>query len=202
MNIKNKLIIITKEECKKHKINLFLGKGKYVKYCINNIKVNGFFDFTDDKPKLACATGKPNWELTLVHELSHMHQWQENCKSWKDYLKIDSNVIDDSVNGVYVNEKKLYKNTLIVLRMERDCEQRAHALLKELGYPKDKLNIYIQKANAYTLFYLYVVKYKKWYSIGKEPYTIKSVWNKFPASFDIDIEKTFEKMEKYFHRCV
>jgi hypothetical protein len=193
----NKLLKIIKEELKESKIKLYLGKGKYLKYS-PGIKVNGFFDY--ENSKLAVATKKPNWELTLVHEYSHFKQWKEQCREWQDYVGTPP-VIDKPVEGFEVDIKELNYSAKVTMMMERDCEIRAHNLLKKFGYPKDKLVEYIQKANAYALFYLFLAKHRKWYVIGKEPYVLPNVWKKFPKTFSIDLNKTYDKLEYLYFDC-
>lgn len=197
--MKNKIIKLAQINCEANGTSLFLGKGKSVSYA-PRIKVNGYFD--SSKNKLAVATARKEWELILIHEMNHMIQWTENCKAWKEYQSIDSNIIDDAIQGKSVNDKKLKETALITLKMEHDCEQRSYKTLKFLKYPKKKLIEYTQKANAYCLFYLFVAKNKKWYIIGKEPYNIKKIWKHFPKTFDFDIEKTFEKLEYLYLQCI
>ena len=201
MNIRNELVNIVRSECKANGVNLYLGSGKSVQYN-RSVRVNGFFDFDTKIPKLACATGRPNWELVLVHELNHMLQWKEDCKVWRNYCATTGNMIERAISGKSTDSNKLKKDSMITLLMEHDCERRSHAMLKKLGYPKTKLTEYVQKANAYSLFYLYVAKHKKWYSIGKEPYNLKIVWSKFPKTFDIDIFSTFNNLGHLFEYCV
>jgi hypothetical protein len=204
MSVRSELVRMARAECKANGIKLYLGKGKSVQYG-RGIRVNGFFDFDVKKPKqprLACATGRPNWELVLVHELNHVRQWKEDCKVWKDYCDTTGDMIDRAISGRKIDPIKLKKDTFITLLMEHDCERRSHSMLKKLGYPKAKLVQYVQKANAYALFYLYVAKHKKWYSIGKEPYNTKKVWSKFPKTFDIDIASTFAQVGHLFDHCV
>lgn len=204
MSVRDDLVRLARAECKANGVKLYLGKGKSVRYS-RGMNVNGFFDFDVKKPKqpkLVCATGRPNWELVLVHELNHMRQWKEDCKVWQDYCATTGNMIDRAISGKKLDEKKLKKDTIATLLMEHDCEKRSHNTLKELKYPKNKLVEYVQKANSYALFYLYVAKYKKWYKIGREPYNSKVVWGKFPKTFDIDIHKTFEKLGHLFDNCV
>ena len=203
MNLKDKLLIITRKECKENKITLYLGKGKTVSYT-KGIKSSGFFDFDHEDPfdrKLACATKLPNWELTLVHELSHMRQWKENCKVWQDFVNMSNNNIDSAVLGKEVSLKHLLKDINITIKMEHDCEKRAYTTLKELGYPKHKLEEYVQKANAYVLFYLHIAKTKSWYKSGKAPYSIKNVWSKFPKTFDFDVHATYNKLQHLYNEC-
>ena len=199
MNTK-KLLADVRRECKANNIKLYLGKGKYIKY--GKMKVNGLFDIDAEVPTLSVAVGKKNWELILSHEFSHFQQWIENCDWWKAYETCDTWIIDRVVGGEEVDEKELAKSAKIIMMMERDCEMRSHKLLKSLGYSEGKLKQYVQKANSYYMFYLYIVKHKKWYKIGKEPYNIKSLWRQFPTTFDFDIKKEFSKLEHLYYNCI
>lgn len=203
MNLKKKLLKLTRSDCKKHNIRLYLGKGRSVRY-FGITRVNGFFDFdcAPKRPKLACAIGKKNWELTLVHERSHLHQWLENCPAWAAYVHTCTSIIERSMSGEAVDQELLTRDARITMTMERDCEMRSHQALKELGYSKIKLDEYVQKANAYTMFYLYIAKHRKWYKIGSEPYTLRKVWSRFPKRFNVNIDSTFARLEHLYDFCV
>jgi hypothetical protein len=201
MNLKKRLLTLTKKECKENGVILYLGPGKSVSY-MKGLYVNGFFDFEADIPKLSCAIGHSNWELILVHELNHVRQWKENCKVWDDYVKKSKGIIDEAVSGKKISKEKLLIDAKLSLFLEHDCEKRSYKTLKQLGYPKEKLIEYIQKANAYALFYLYVAEHRVWYEIGKEPYNLKSVWGKFPKTFNINIDKTYARLSHLYDQCV
>ena len=199
------LLELTRTECKNNKVKLYLGRGKFIRYS-TGVKVNGCFDpepeFEEDPPKLSCSLGSPNWELVLVHELNHMRQWIENCKAWRDYAKCSGNVINDAISGKKLNNRTFTKSIMATLWMERDCEIRSYNTLKKLNYPKDKLDEYVQKANAYTIFYLDILHNRKWYVIGKEPYNLKNVWRKFPKTFDVNIEDVYANLGHLYQNCV
>ena len=42
------------------------------------------------------------------------------------------------------------------------------------------LDEYIQKSNAYILFYWAMFKTRKWYTPKKRPYELKELWSKMP----------------------
>lgn len=203
--LQKQLLKMTRAECKNNKVKLYLGRGKSVRYS-PKILTNGYFspdpDYDDENPKLYCAIGKPNWELTLVHELNHMRQWIDNCSEWKAYVKVNGNVINEALSGKKINNKRFTKNIIVTLLMERDCEKRSYATLKELKYPQNKLDEYVQKANAYTIFYLDMLHNRKWYVIGQEPYNLKNVWGKFPKTFDVNIDLVYAKVGHLYKNCV
>jgi hypothetical protein len=205
MNLQEKLLRLVRKECKESNVKLYLGKGKSIQYS-KGILVNGYFspddEYEDDSPKLCCAIGKPRWELTLVHELNHLRQWREDCKEWRDYAKLKGNIIDEAISGKNVNRKILQKNITATILLERDCEQRSYETLKSLGYPQKKLDEYVQKANAYTIFYVYMTDHRKWYVIGREPYNVENVWRRFPKTFDVDIDAIYDKLGHLYQNCV
>jgi hypothetical protein len=59
---------------------------------------------------------------------------------------------------------------------------------------------YIQKSNAYILFYLWMKKNRSWYTIGKEPYNIDEIVSIMPKTFDIDYTKLEPKIEEVFDK--
>jgi hypothetical protein len=71
--------------------------------------------------------------------------------------------------------------------VEVDCEKRTVEKIKKYGLDSIiNIDEYIQKSNAYVLFYLWMRKNRKWYTIGKEPYNIPDVVSVMPKTFDID----------------
>ncbi len=204
MKITKKLIKLARTECEKHSVRLFLGKGKSLAY-YKNIKVNGYFDCNGSlrkTPTLAVASKTNNFTLVLVHEMCHMIQWIENCKEWKDYVAIKNFQIDKACANESFDQKLLDNHCWITMLLERDCERKAHTILKSLGYQDKKLKEYVQKANAYTIFYLFVADNKKWYKVGSEPYSIKAVWKKFPDTFDINIKQTYKDLGNLYNKCI
>lgn len=59
---------------------------------------------------------------------------------------------------------------------------------------------YIQKSNAYILFYRWMHKTRKWYEIGKEPYNIKEIVSQMPTTFNVDYTKLTPKLERVFKK--
>lgn len=184
-----------KAECKKYKVKFYIGKGKYL--LCNGIKVNGYFD--SDELVLAISLNTPNWLLILSHEYSHMLQYFEQCKEWKYYEKSLFDFVA-FIEGSKVSKKYLNKSIETLIDLERDCEVRSSNFLSSVGY--DKIDVYIQKANAYTLFYYYMKENKVWYKIGKEPYNLPKVWKKFPKTFNIDKKAVYNELKNNYVNCV
>lgn len=193
--LEQKVLIHIKAECKKFGIKCLISKGKYIK--LDGIKVNGYFD--SDNLLLRFSTGTPNWLLVASHEYCHMLQYIENCPSWKAFGKNNIN-FTDWLNGQKLSIKKLNKVINLTIDVERDCEQRSSEFLKSFGYKK--IEEYIQKANAYTLFYYYMRDNRVWYKIGQEPYNFSTVWKNFPKTLDIDKITVYNSLKNYYYYCV
>lgn len=198
---------VVRDDCKVNNVQLILEKGKSVQY--GSIPTNGLFetdgDFVDGdrKTRLSVAMGKTEseWLKTLVHEFSHMQQWKENCDIWKGMilskvLNADT-VMESWLAGSRYTEKTLDRAFDAMLKVELDCEMRAVRAIARYKLPIDPVE-YIQRANAYVLFYKVIRKYKQWYTIDREPYNLDDVWMKMPKTFrniyDLPLSAKHEKL--------
>ena len=166
-------------------------------------KVNGFL--SDDARMLAVATGKPKskWFSTFLHESCHMDQSIEQAQVWKD-LTIDGQDATDLVfmwlnHTVELNRRQLNKYTYRSAMVELDCERRSAKKIVKYGFDID-VKEYTQRANAYVYFYLVMRRTRKWYTIGKEPYNVKSVWSEMPDDFDNNYTRLPAKYAKLYER--
>jgi hypothetical protein len=182
-----KFIDAVTTDCSINEVRLKLHKTNFVKY--GNMKVNGFFQSYNGNAVLAVAMKKEEskWVKTLVHEYCHMQQWKENCPAWSN-LKLSRQLNADDVMDCWLSGKRYTNATLdkafdVVMKMELDCEKRVIETIKKYNLNID-VTEYIQRANAYVLFYKMVRKYKKWYVINKEPYNDESIWSKMPKTFN------------------
>jgi hypothetical protein len=190
------LLAYAKEECKIHGVEFIKTPGKNIKS--GPSFVSGYFDQEPNPPVLKVATSK-EWPLILAHELSHMFQWVENTPAWRDYSKVTVN-LDDWLKGEIVNKKALHSTILKTINMERECEEKALALLESFGY--NESTKYIQKANSYTLFYFYMEEHRTWMRPDRKPYRKPSIWKHFPDTFDIDLYETYKELKHLYDKCV
>ncbi|QDJ96458.1 hypothetical protein Xoosp13_272 [Xanthomonas phage Xoo-sp13] len=190
---------LVKQECKENGIRFYQGRGKTVALQ-DGIKSNGYFDPGVDgaTPTLAIAKGG-NLEL-LVHEFSHMRQYLERAAVW-EALENNSKIWD-WINGQDgFTEKDLDKSVVAYYNVEIDCERRTVAQFKEWNVD---VNIpeYIQKANAYTMFYFFMRDHRVWYTPGKEPYKLEKVWKSMPKTFTFDRVVCYNKISHLFNHCI
>ena len=140
-----------------------------------NIKAGGYFsDDTDGEiPTLACAMGQKDFEkaiLLFVHESCHLDQWSESDQHDSIWAKGDASVyIDEWLSGEEFPQEELDDIFKTAIELELDCEKRSVEKLKKYNIPTN-IEHYIQKANAYVLFYNYLKKHRKWSIPGNPPY--------------------------------
>ena len=165
-----KFISDTKAVAAKHNISVIMSPEIEISYPYDGTLVSGYFD-ANDPIRLAIACGRDDWLDILVHESCHMDQFIEQCPEWTN--GVDS--VDryfDWINGIDIPnvEESIHNAGLL----ELDCEIRSLKKIKQYDLPID-CKQYAKRANAYTLFYLYTIKTRKWYSTDTKPYDIKEI---------------------------
>jgi hypothetical protein len=183
---------------KENNIKLILSPEKGVQFSEGGILCNGYFD--DITSTLACALGKDvsQWLVILLHESCHMDQWVEKVPEWTENVGMDN--IEKWLNGDdSVNMNNIDNEIRTSIIVEVDCEKRTVEKIKKYGLDSIiNIDEYIQKSNAYVLFYLWMRNNRKWYIIGKEPYNIPDVVSVMPKTFDIDYTILNPKIEKKY----
>jgi len=190
-----------KEVAEQNNIKLFLSPEKGVPLGEgSNILCNGYFD--GENRVLACAMGKDisYWLLIILHESSHMDQFLENDPNWTGNLGLVQT--DEWLAGSEdVDLGVIREEIRTSINLELDCERRTIEKIKKWSLDKIvDITEYIQKGNAYILFYLWMEKNRSWYTIGKEPYNIDEIVSVMPKTFDIDYTKLDPKIEEVFDK--
>lgn len=176
---------LVKSECQRYGVELVLGEGVTVE--VNGGQCAGFFQ---DRPvaKLSIAIGKPanDWIEILAHEYCHLKQWVENCSAWHDQKVHNiecSDLLDLWINHqIEFTDHQLNDYINRIIMVEKDCEERTVALIKELNLPIDVEN-YARKANAYLFFYHRVKKYRKWSNPNISLYSKPEIIRMMPIDF-------------------
>ena len=179
-----------KLSCEEHNIDMMLTDSVSIDISDGPAQGNGCFEETDSenlKGVLTCAVGKPleEWLPTFVHETCHKDQCLEQVDVWTNgrygaYESMD--LIDLWIrNLVELSPKQKDRYFKASIEVELDCEIRAIAKIEKYNLPIDVIE-YTQKANAYVLFYQVMRLTRRWYTIGKEPYALESVWSHMPKT--------------------
>lgn len=145
-----------KHTCKEHGITLKFTKGMRV-MVEPGIMCSGYFDVANKM--LVVAKGNESWLANLVHESCHIDQWLEQTKIWKKEEKFGTVIFDRWLSGK--NVKSIRKSINNLLALELDCEKRAIKKIVEYDLPINTVT-YIQRANAYILYYRYVYETGHW----------------------------------------
>lgn len=191
-----------------HNITLKFTNGKYI--IVDNCKCygvfNGWNDYSRGELIVAKNVNKSNFLETLIHESCHMDQWIERSNVWtstfqtKKVCEIDEK-LNEWIEGNIMFKRsdiKRYFNEYIDL--ELDCEKRAVKKIKKYNLPIN-CKKYVQKSNAYLLFYRAVVeKYRKYKNVNKEEssYLIKDLVDQMPYRFYSDYSKVSKRVQKVF----
>ncbi len=194
----NKFISDLEQKCSEHNINLLIPNTPGVQYPSGNTLTNGYFD--SDNRVLACATGKElnQWLPILIHEASHMDQFLENDPVFNESLGLDE-TFKWNEGSENVDFNKINNEIASGIAVEVDCEKRTVEKIKQYGLEfVVGIEEYIQKSNAYVLFYLWMKKNRSWYKIGFEPYNVKSVYSKMPKTFEIDYTTMTQEVSEAF----
>lgn len=193
------------KKCNLLGVTLNLADSQGVEFQNTKIMCNGYF-VDNPIPTLAVATKKDvnDWFLVLLHEYSHMEQWEEKSSAWinnKMEKGEASDLIDSWLNHeIELDDQTLDKIFQINIELESDCEKRAiHNITKfnlDINHQE-----YAQKANSYVLFYHLVKKHRKWYKIGQEPYSLKEVWSKMPNHMNLDYTQIAPELRDVLEKC-
>lgn len=145
---------------------------------------SGYFDH--NPPRLEVATGRDEhmWLGVLLHEYSHLTQWAENCKAWRD-ISATPEMWDWLAGGKLRNAREVVE---ITQELEADCERRTVRLIQELEAPID-LDEYCRQANAYIHFHNVIKDKRKWVKVAgalNHPEILKHC----NTTLDTDYQKT------------
>lgn len=171
----------------------------------NSLQIEGCSGYFNTDPlEFVVAIGKPfkDWFLVFVHEFSHFKQYLSDPVAFGVAAAEIGKLFEWLAGEIELTPTEINDFGELALLLEYDAENQVLEHLGELGIASlIDANEYAQKANSYFNFYNYVIKHRKWYVGGKEPYTIPEVWQSFSTALHIDVELTPER-EELFSRCV
>ena len=181
-----------KKMCKIYNVKCSLRNTTFVKLTGETVKCSGWFD--EEKPELVVAMNRPDWIEILAHEYSHLTQWVEQIKLWKD-AEISLSKVWEWLDGK--NIKNIDKHIAVARDLELDNEKRTIEVIKLFGLKIDMEN-YVRKANAYVQFYNYMRKTRKWSKPNNSPYKNERVKSMMSTKFDMNYQVLTPKIEKVF----
>lgn len=180
-----------KSECRRTGIKVELRPVKYLKLG-QGMKCSGYFD--EANRKLVVALLNPVSVEVLVHEFGHFTQWDEKIPIWKDAGWAMGH-IEEWLNGK--PKRNIEKWMALSRDLELDNEKRSVQLIKDFDLP---INIekYTKSANAYVLFYNWMLTSRKWCKPGNTPYSNKTVLNACSPKFNMRYDQLSTRMRQAF----
>ena len=192
MNPKIKHFIdFVKDECRTEGVKCDLRNTTYVKVS-STIKASGYFD--ELGPILVCSMKRPDAVEILAHEYGHLTQWREQIPLWKA-VEVSMAKVDEWLEGKEVAD--IHKHIAACRDLELDNEKRAVKIIKQFELPVD-LEHYVKKANAYVMFYNYMLTSRRWCSPKNSPYKNKTIIGAMPNKFSMKYTTLSTKMQKLF----
>lgn len=149
-----------KENSKEDNLEIRLNYSKLA-YAKGEPFSSGYFDQPDEKqnikyPLLVVGIDKEEsqWIEVLLHEYNHFLQWKNQTPAWKEYI--------DLYKDYNEGDEESFEQLETTVNMESECESNTIKLAKELNYDINPSR-YIQKVNAYLVFYQIYAEKKEWY---------------------------------------
>jgi hypothetical protein len=156
------------------------------------MKCSGYFD--EENRRLVVAMLNPVSVEVLVHEFGHFTQWDERIPIWKD-AGFAMGHIEDWLNGK--TKRNIEKWMALSRDLELDNEKRSVQLIKDFNLPID-IEKYTRSANAYVLFYNWMLTSRKWCKPGNTPYSNKAVVAACSPKFNMRYDQLSAKMRLAF----
>jgi hypothetical protein len=157
----------------------------------------GWFDGEGKKLVVGTGCDEQKWLGTLLHEYSHLTQWIEKAPVWLACDKVSN--MDDWLDGKRVHAPG--QMIAATRELEADCERRTIRLIQELDAPVD-LERYARGANSYVHFYNIIAETRKWYALGRGPYSVPEVLAVANPTLDKDFSKTPKALRAALLTCI
>lgn len=171
-----------RKKCRDHGIELKLIRSKKVPLDEDKTMFSaGYFD--SGGKQLVVAINRPDYLQILIHESSHLDQYIENCKAWRG--EKNGFMVDEWLSGKDWDKRKIKRAINNTISLELDCEKRSVKKIIQYNLPVGE-TVYIQKANAYLLFYNFMFYVRRWIDPNNCPYVKPEVYNKMPTKFMSD----------------
>ncbi len=140
------------------------------------------------------AINRPDWIEILAHEYSHLTQWVEQIKVWKQAEK-SLGIVWEWLDGK--NHRNIKKHISVARDLELDNEKRSVNVIKTFQLKVDLEN-YIRKANAYVMFYNWMLKTRRWSKPNNSPYKNINVKKAMSTKFNMKYTELSPRLEKIF----
>lgn len=149
--------------------SVFIHNKKMVDYC------GGWFDC--NKREFVVAMKNRLGFETLIHEYSHYLQWKNKKRFYNKKLK-SVEIVFNWIDGKFFKKNIVEEAMGEVIELEWDCEIGAMDIIRKYDLKVD-LGEYAQAANAYLMFYNFILETRLW--CKEAPYNLK-IMNLMPTA--------------------
>lgn len=198
-------------ECDRYNIKCSLRNVKFVRD--GAIRCAGWFEKTspleahllndslnpikkDLRSELVAAMNRDDALEILTHEYCHLTQFVEGMPLWEiasDSLeKIDYWLMGEDIKNIDGHIDN-------VIQLELDNEKRTVKCITEWNLPIDT-SLYVQKANAYLQFYLWLRHSRKWSSPNNSPYRNLNILAAMKNTFRMNYKKLTPSLYSLFKK--
>ena len=180
-----------KRECRAAGIKVELRRVSYLKLS-HGIRCSGYFD--EINKKLVVAVENSLALGVLAHEFGHFTQWKEAIPIWEQ-AGVALDYVDNWLAGKEVRGIKKWID--LARDLELDNERRTVNIIKQFNLPIS-IDLYTKRANAYILFYNWLLITRKWSRPGNSPYKNRQIIKACSAKFNMKYKKLSKRIEKVF----
>lgn len=159
-----------KRECRRYRIKLILTEDDC--FTTDGQSYGGYFSHISRELGVTQLNNDSAFTSILVHEFSHMEQWIDNDPSYTQHLRggyESSTIMENWLDGREYEYDTIHKAIALIRDCELNCERRSIININKYALDID-IDIYCKSANAYILFYNYIMLKRRWEY--KEPASI------------------------------
>lgn len=191
-----------KSECRRYNIKLILTVDDC--FNTNGQSYGGYFSHTTHEMGITQLNHSYIFTSILVHEFSHMEQWIDNDPTFTQHLRggyESSTIMDNWLDGTEYEYKTIKTAIDLIRNCELNCERRAIKNIKKYKLDFDENN-YAQSANAYILFYNYIITKRRWEYV-EPPTEIEEIVNAMPTDlYSLDYTILLPKYKILFDKLL
>jgi hypothetical protein len=162
-------------------IKIQLSPGKSILHS-DGTNCSGWFDPAEKE--FACATGSESWLEIYAHEYCHFTQWLDGVLKEEGDVE-NEDAIWEWLGGADFPFETVEMSVRASQDLEADNERRTVALIRKYDLPID-VTTYIQKSNAYLLFYDVVLRTRRWSNGDTPSYSVPEIYQKLPGDRILD----------------
>ena len=187
-----------KRECRRYRIKLILSPLEA--FVFDGQSYGGYFDNYTMEMAVTHKNNENVFISLLVHEFSHMEQWIERDSTFTSHLRggyESSTIMSQWLDGREYQYNTIKKAIDLLRDCELNCERRAVKNIEKYNLDLDE-ETYCKEANAYILFYNYIMRKRRW-EYKESPNCITEILDKMPTDlYSLDYTELTSEQRNLF----